>query len=679
MRRLIALLGLLVAFLVPAQAQGPADTLAKSPADATTWNIISSAGKHGSLKVWSTKDGTRWSRESILLRGMVTETEQQLRFDRNGMLRSFSLRGVTPSGPADENFVVAKNEARWTSQVDTGAATATNDAFYVSFNGTSDSLAALVEALLAAPGRQLALLPSGSARLDRLTQASVGRERLAQTVTCYAITGLGNSPIPVWVTSNGKFFGVAFGLAWLPEGYEDALPQLQKAQDEALSARSPELARTLGRLPASPVAITPVQLYDARARTFLKDMTVVIDGSKIAAVGAAASTPIPAAAMRIDGKGKTLVPGLWDVHMHYGDDYTGPLLLSLGVTSVRDPGNINELTMGRAARRAKGELLGPKVYPSLLIDGKGPNSAQSGTTVTSQAEAIAAVQKARSDGFAGVKFYGSFNPAWLKPSIDEAHRLGLHVHGHIPATMRPWDAVKAGYDEITHINFVMMQAMPDDVVNTSNGINRFEGIGRHSKDVDLGAAPMKAFIADLAARKIAVDPTLVVYESMFVPENGDLSPSYAPFVGTLPPAIERSFRQGGFAVPKDLTRADYRKSFGKLKELVGALNKAGVPILAGTDGTGLELVRELELYVDAGMTPAEALSTATLAPARMVGADRITGSIEVGKNADLLLVDGDPSQRIGDLRHSVTVFMDGRMMDADALRKAAGINGMPKQ
>lgn len=151
-----------------------------------------------------------------------------------------------------------------------------------------------------------------------------------------------------------------------------------------------------------------------------------------------------------------------------------------------------------------------------------------------------------------------------------------------------------------------------------------------------------------------------------------------PFVGTLPPAVERNFRQGGFQVPADLTRADYRRSFAKLTQLVGALHRAGVPIVAGTDGSGLEIVRELELYVDAGFTPSEALASATNATAHLVGADARTGSIAVGKTADLVLIDGDPSQHIGDLRHTRTVMMDGKLMDADALRAAGGFAGSPK-
>jgi sugar phosphate isomerase/epimerase len=116
---------------------------------------------------------------------------------------------------------------------------------------------------------------------------------------------------------------------------------------------------------------------------------------------------------------------------------------------------------------------------------------------TSEAEATALVDKAKANGFTGVKLYGTFNPASLKASIAEAHKLGLHVHGHIPAGIRPIDAINDGYDEITHINWIIMQAMPDNVIRDSNGIVRFEGPGRYAKDVNLEGSAMKSMIGTL--------------------------------------------------------------------------------------------------------------------------------------------------------------------------------------
>jgi imidazolonepropionase-like amidohydrolase len=207
---------------------------------------------------------------------------------------------------------------------------------------------------------------------------------------------------------------------------------------------------------------------------------------------------------------------------------------------------------------------------------------------------------------------------------------------------------------------------------------RLLGPGKYFKDVDFNAEPTKTVIKTLADRKIAVDPTLVVVEGVLTSEAGKVSPAYKAFVGTLPPATERAFKSGPLPLLEGMTRDDAIASVKRMVEYVAVMRKAGVPIVAGTDGFGTELVRELELYVEGGMTPAEALATATIDAARNVKADNRTGSIAVGKEADLLLVSGDPEKNIGDLRHVDLVVLDGAAMDGDALRKEAGFNGKPK-
>src|SRR4030095_8009174 len=176
-------------------------------------------------------------------------------------------------------------------------------------------------------------------------------------------------------------------------------------------------------------------------------------------------------------------------------------------------------------------------------------------------------------------FYTSMNPAWIPAAAAEAHRLGLHVHGHIPAGMRTMDAVNAGYDEITHIYFATMQAMPDEVVAKSNTTMRLLGPGKYSKDVDCAWEPMKSLIATLAARKIVVDPTLVVVESVLTAEPGKLGGSYAPYAGPLPAATERGFKSGGLPLPEGTTKADVAARFNHLMDYVVALDKAGRAIV----------------------------------------------------------------------------------------------------
>jgi imidazolonepropionase-like amidohydrolase len=661
-----------------AGAQVPVNQLAKPPANARHYIIQSVGGKHGDSWAWVTADGTRMGRESMNLRGQVFELDYSAKPDGDGMPSSVVVRGVTPNGDAGETFQLSGGTARWKSPIDAGSSRPGKAAFYVAQGGPIDLSAWLFERILARPDKTLELLPGGKARAERMTTLMIGEGAAKQTITLWAVKGISNSPIPMWADAKSKFFALTFGIAWIPAEYAREQPRLEKAQAAALAALAPGLYRSLVTTPATPVAFTNVRMFDADALRFLADQTVIVDKGVITAVGAAESAMVPTGARVIDGRGKTLVPGMWDVHMHVGDDFTGLQELSLGVTSVRDPGNDDVRTIERRMRAAAKELLFPNVYASSLIDGKGPYTAQVANVATSQAEAIALIDKAKANGFVGIKFYGTFSKDWLPAAIREAHTLGLHVHGHIPVGMRPLTAIEAGYDEVTHINWVMMQAMPDSVIAVSNGIMRFEGPGRYAKDVNLDGPELNAIVSAMATRKIYSDPTMVAFESLYVPENGDLSPSLAAFVGTLPPTTERGFKTGGFAVPPGLTRADYRASWAKMIALLSKMHKAGVPIAAGTDGSGLEIVHELEIYLQAGMTPAEALAAATIVPARLLGQDAKTGSIRVGKIADLVLVEGDPSTHIGDLRQTRTVMLGGKLLDADALRSAAGFSGRPK-
>jgi len=413
-------------------AQVPVAQLAKPPATATHYLIQSTGGKHGDAWLWAAADGTRMARESMNLRGQIFEFDSAGKVGADGMPVSLTIRGSAPSGDAAETFSVVAGKASWKSPVDAGSAAYQTPAFYSTQGGPIDNLAWFTERLLAAPGKTMALLPGGKAHAEQLTTLEVGAGAKRKTVTAWAISGVASSPIPVWADANGKFFGFDFFLSWLPEDFAGEHNRLTEAQSAAMSAKAPELRKALLKTPAGAVAFTHVQVYDADGGQFLADQTVVVEKGLIASVGPAGAAKLPAGAQIIDGRGKTLLPGLWDCHMHVANDYTGLQELSLGVTSIRDPGNDDSLTIDRRARVAQGQLLMPHVYPSSLIDGKGPNTAQTANVATSEAEAIKWVDKAKANGFTGVKFYGTLNPAWLPAAAAEAHKLGLHVHGHIP-------------------------------------------------------------------------------------------------------------------------------------------------------------------------------------------------------------------------------------------------------
>ena len=675
----LALIALCIAVSPAALAAAPVpkEQLLQPPANADHFVVVSEAGKHGDEWRWTLPDGSVAYRESILLRGLVFEQDEVIRFDKDGKPVSVIIRGVTPSGDSAETFAIDQAMAHWKSPVDEGEAPA-GQAMYLPYGGAFLANDAGISTFLRAGAGGLSLLPSGRGALEPSRTMTVTGPAGPKTIRLYFLKGVNQSPQPVWLDEQGKLFGFFGGLGLLPAGYEGNLKPIIAAQEAAIAELTPAIAKRLLTAEArQPILFRNVKIYDADKERFVEGQNVVVSDGKISLVGTALPK-LPAGAKVIDGTGKTLVPGLWDSHMHVSDDFNVLSEVALGVTSIRNPGGSIELAVSQRKRRAEGALVAPETFSSVIIDQKGPLAAQGSLTVSSLEETIAAVHKVKDAGLTAVKFYTSMKPEWIPPAAAEAHRLGLHVHGHIPAGMRTLDAVNAGYDEITHIYFATMQAMPEEVVAKSNTTMRLLGPGKYFKDVDFNAEPTKTVIKTLADKHIAVDPTLVVVEGTLLSEAGKVSPAYTAYVGTLPPATERSFKSGPLPLLEGMTRDDAVASVKHMVEYVAVMRKAGVPIVAGTDGSGLELVRELELYVEGGMTTAEALATATIDAARNVKADKRTGSIAVGKEADLLLVSGDPEKNIGDLRHVDLVVLDGTAMSGDDLRKEAGFSGAPK-
>ncbi|WP_353203299.1 amidohydrolase family protein [Sphingomonas sp.] len=656
------------------------EQLLTPPPGARHYTISSVAGKHGDIWSWRLPDGRMAYRMSMSLRGWVTETDETVTLAADKRPTAIAIRGFTDSGDATESFSVdAQGVARWKTAVDEGTAPFGTKR-YNTYGGPPLANESDIAALVAAGSAGVDLLPTGHASIEIRQSVQIDGPAGPHTVKLAFIKGYGFSPSPIWLDSDNRLFGAAGIVSFLPEGYEANGPKLKDIQDKATADMVREVAHAFLK-PANrtPTLIDHVLLFDSVDGRYLPDRAVLIAGGKIAAVGAGGTIPVPVGGVVLDGRGKTLSPGLWDSHQHIGgDDWNLLQNVATGMTNYRSPGSMIDESRDIFKRRAAGDLIAPDGKVSVIIDRKDPLAAQGALTVSSPAEAIAAVDKIKAAGLWGVKFYTSMNPAWIAPAAAEAHRLGLHVHGHVPAGMRPLDAVRAGYDEITHINFIMMQAMPQAVVDKANTAARLEGPAKYGKDVDLDSPAMTAFYQELSQRKTIIDPTLTVWEPLMTSDGSAISPEYAPFADVAPPAVVRGWKIAGYPLFDGVTRDDFRKSFAKMVGLVGKLHQAGVRIVAGTDGSGLELVRELELYQQAGLSNAEALQSATIVPARMTGMADRTGSITPGKAADVILVDGDVSADITNLRHVHTVFLDGYRLDGAALRGASGMGGMPK-
>ena len=680
MRRLIlATLLAVAASGICAAAPATKESLLVAPVGARHYTISSTAGKHGDSWSWTLPDGRIAYRMSMSLRGWITEDDEVVTLGPDRRPTAIAIRGFTDSGDATENFDVdAGGTARWKTAIDSGAAPF-GARRYNSYGGPWLASELDIDALVAAGDAGVDLLPTGHASIKIGAPATVDGPHGKRVVRLAFISGYGFSPSPVWLDADNHYFGNAGVGSLLPEGYEANGPRLKELQDAATAAMVRDVAHHfLSPANRTPTLVDHVLMFDAAAGRYVPDRAVLISDGRVAAVGSAGSIRAPQGTAMIDGRGKTLVPGLWDSHQHVGDDWNLLQNVATGMTNYRSPGSDIDEALSIYKRRAAGDLLAPDGKISVIIDRKDPLAAQGALTVTSAAEAIAAVDKIKAAGLWGAKFYTSMDPAWIAPAAAEAHRLGLHVHGHVPAGMRPLDAVRAGYDEVTHINFIMMQAMPQSVVDKSNTAARLEGPAQYGKDVDLDSPMMKAFYAELATRHTIIDPTLTVWEPLMTSDGSALSPEYAPFADIAPPSVARGWKIAGYPLFGTVTRDDFRASFAKMVGLVGRLHRAGVPIVAGTDGSGIELVRELELYQQAGLTNVEALQTATIVPARMTGMADRTGSIAVGKTADIILVDGDVSASLGNLRHVETVFLDGYRLDGMALRTASGLSGMPK-
>ena len=279
-------------------------------------------------------------------------------------------------------------------------------------------------------------------------------------------------------------------------------------------------------------------------------------------------------------------------------------------------------------------------------------------------------------GFILVKIYSSVKPELVPILVDEARKRGLRVGGHIPAGMTAERAVLAGYNEIQHMNMLFLNFMFDQVPDTRTPA-RLTAVAEHAAELDFNDPKTKDFVALLVAKHITVDPTLQVFENLILDRAGEMATAYKPIADRLPPVVRRGLLEGGLPVTADKEKR-YQDSFAAMLHMLTVLHDAGVPIVAGTDGSGFALIRELELYAKAGIPAPEVLQMATLGAARAAGQGDRLGSIAPGKLADLILVDGDPSTDPGALRNLRLVVKDGVPIDPEAMWRELGIQPLPK-
>lgn len=606
-------------------------------------------------------------------RGRGPKTKTRIRLDADGIPISIETVGNNYlKAPVAETFSIAGGLARWKNSAEQGEKQLAAKAFYISMNGAPEELALLAQALLKSPTRRLPLLPAGEAAIERAGELTLKDGDKTRRVAAFEISGLGFEPGIVWLDEDGAFFAdVSSWSSIIREGWEASAPVLLKAQDEHKALRYGKLARALTRKPATPIVFINADLFDAETGKIIPNSTVLVEGNRIKAIGKGKKITIPKNAETIDAKGKTLMPGLWDMHSHiFPDD--GLMNIAAGVTTVRDLANDTEQLLALKKKYDGAEEIGPRILMSGFMDGRGPYTGPTKVLVDTESEARAVIENYARLGYTGIKIYSSIKPELVPKIIELAHAKGLSVSGHVPAFMTAEQFVNAGADELQHTNFLFLNFLFDDVKDTRTPA-RFTSVADRAATVDLNSERVRSFVKLLKDRKIVVDPTLSIFEGMFTDRSGTIATGFAPIANRLPPQVRRGLLDGGLPVPEGKDER-YRDSAKALLRMIKMLYDAGVPIVAGTDSmAGFALHRELELYVEAGIPVNEVLKIATIGAARIMKRDGELGSIAPGKLADLILVDGKPATRISDIRRVSLVVKDGSIYEPAALYKNIGV------
>lgn len=606
--------------------------------------------------------------------GRGPELKEEYRLGPDGTFVRYAVKGTSTFGaPVDESFVREGAVARWKSTSDQGEMRLDGTALYSPLGGTPQASSVAIAALARRADGKLPLVPSGTLTMRKVDEAEVVSATGKRKVQLLAVTGVGFTPTFAWATTDAepRLFAFIFPgfLQLIEEGWQANAAALEARQKEAEGKALRELQARLAHPLKGTTLIRNARVFDSeRARLGEARDVLLRDGTIVSVAGAGEEH---ARADRvIDAGGRVLLPGLFDMHGHVGR-WDGGLNIAAGVTTVRDLGNDNATLQQIIAAEKAGALLSPRIVAAGFLEGESPMSARNGFVVKTLDEAKKAVDWYAANGYVQVKIYNSFPKEILRDTVAYAHAKGLRVSGHIPVWLRAQDAVEAGYDEIQHINQVLLNFLvkPDTDTRT---LERFYLPAKGVADLDFDSKEVQDFIALLKARNVAIDPTLATFD--FLRQRaGELSQAYAAVAPHLPPDVQRSLRVAEFDIPDDATAARYNRSYEKMVEFVGRMYRAGITIVPGTDAVaGFTLQRELELYVQAGMTPAQALQSATWTASRIARAgDR--GVIAPGKRADLILIDGDPTANIADIRKVALVIKgDAAYYPAD-VHEALGI------
>ena len=519
---------------------------------------------------------------------------------------------------------------------------------------------------------KLATLPTGEVQIQDRGAETIALDGRTLQVERYSIRGLIWGLETLWMDSDNNLAALVSTDAEFDhfeavrEQYEPGLAKFVASAARDEMAALTELSKQMPGRRTGTFAFTGGTLIDGTGAAPIANATVVTRDGKILDAGPSDKVKVPADAQRIDLAGKYIIPGLWDMHAHYEQVEWGPIYLAAGVTTVRDVGN--EFDFITAVRDAvnSGAALGPHMLLAGIVDGDGPHAIGI-ERVNSPADAQMWVQRYHDAGFQQMKIYSSMKSDNVRAVCTDAHQLGMTVTGHIPNGMTAYDGVNDGMDQINHIHYILDMLMPANIDPTKL---KWPARLKMMASLNVNSEQGKKAIAFLKEHNTVIDPTMALMEFQNRPADMPAN-KMEPGIDHVAPELREQLVNGG--MPPDLA-ANAQKMVREEVAIIRALHRAGVRIVAGTDQTvpGYSLYRELELYVEAGFTPMEALQAATIVPARAMKVDADSGSIEVGKRADLDILDANPLNNIHNIRSVRSVVANGVLYESAPLWQSVG-------
>jgi len=514
---------------------------------------------------------------------------------------------------------------------------------------------------------EIATLPRGEVTISHKGQDIVEIKGEKITLDRYVVEGINWGGRTIWLDEDKNLIALVKANTQIRElirkGYEEALPVFIAGNvTEQMDALS-DYTKSLKGDQSDVTALVGGDVIDGLSNNTQKDMTVLIEDGRIKSITNRSETEVPANARVIDVSGKTLMPGLWDMHAHSNQVQWAPAYLAGGVTTIRDNGNEIEFATAFRDAIALNGALGPDILLAGMTDGAGirGNGVIRATTVE---EAREVVEMYFNKGYNQIKIYTSIEPEVLKVLAEEAHKKGITVTGHVPrAVGNTIPAVESGMDMLSHRGLFLTLLFPD---KTTTELGRMYLAGNEISTEQINKAT-----AFFLKHKTVLDPTIALDVVRGVarglpietvePDAGRIA--YELFEG-------KRFRAGISPARAKRAQEDYTIAM----KIIGDMYRAGVPVMAGTDNVVpvYSLYLEIETYHKlGGLTPLEAIKTATIIPARAMGLDSETGTLEVGKEADIAILEKNPLMNIENLRTVSAVVTNGNYYLSNPLWKAA--------